>query len=174
MGVMRAKFEIECGDFEVNLALESAPLTAGYFHDLILRRAFDGASIFRIVSLDNASIRTECPIEVIQGGLKDSDPQPIAPISHESTNQTGLPHKKWTLSTARFNPGETYGSFFVCMRDEPALDYGGGRHPDGLGFAAFGEVISGFATLDAIFACQEPKVFLKNELRIRSATLVAV
>lgn len=171
---MRALFESECGNFEINLALESAPLTAGYFRDLILRGAFEATSIYRIVSLKNASIRAEAPIEVIQGGLKDTDSQPIAPISHESTSQTGLLHKKWTLSTARFNPGETYGSFFVCMRDEPALDYGGDRHPDGFGFAAFGEVVSGFSTLEAIFACQEPEEFMKHELQIRSATIVSV
>lgn len=169
---MRAKFETDCGDFEINLAHKSAPVTANYFQEIISAGAFNGASFFRIVSLKNAAIRTEHPIEVVQGGLKDTDPQPIAPIDHESTNRTGLLHKKWTLSTARFGPGETYGSFFVCMRDEPALDYGGDRHPDGLGFAAFGEVVSGFATLDAIFACQEPDEFMKNELRIKMAEIV--
>ena len=124
------------------------------------------------MSLKNASIRTEHPIEVLQGGLKDTDPQPIAPIEHECTRQTGLLHKKWTLSTARFAPGETYGSFFVCMRDEPVLDRGGERHPDGLGFAAFGAVVRGFTTLEAIFARQEPDEFMKNEIGIRSAVII--
>ena len=58
------------------------------------------------------------------------------------------------------------------MRDEPALDFGGKRHPDGLGFAAFGAVVSGFETIDAIFARQEPEEFMKNEVRIRAASIV--
>lgn len=169
---MRAKFETECGDFEISLALDAAPLTAGYFQDLISIGAFNGASFFRIVSQKNASLRSDNPIEVIQGGLKDTDRQPIAAIAHETTSQTGLVHKKWTLSTARFGPGETYGSFFVCMRDEPALDFGGKRHPDGLGFAAFGSVVSGFEVLDAIFSRQEPDEFMKNAVGIKSATIV--
>ena len=169
---MRAKFDTDCGDFEISLAHESAPITANYFQKLISTGAFDGTSFYRIVSIKNASIRTECPIEVLQGGLKDTAPQPIAPIEHESTNRTGLSHKKWTLSTARFASGETYGSFFVCMRDEPSLDHGGGRHPDGLGFAAFGEVVSGFATLDSVFARQEPDEFMRNEVGIRSAAII--
>lgn len=169
---MRSKFETECGNFEISLALDAAPITAGYFRDLISGGAFNGASFFRIVSQKNASMRSENPIEVIQGGLKDSDPQPIAPIAHEPTSQTGLVHKKWTLSTARFAPGETYSSFFVCMGDEPALDFGGKRHPDGLGFAAFGSVVSGFETLDAIFARQEPEEFMKNEIEIMAASII--
>ena len=66
---MRAKFETECGDFEISLALDAAPITAGYFRDLISSGAFNGASFFRIVSRKNASMRSEHPIEVIQGGL---------------------------------------------------------------------------------------------------------
>jgi peptidyl-prolyl cis-trans isomerase A (cyclophilin A) len=39
----------------------------------------------------------------------------------------------------------------VCMRDEPALDEGGARNPDGLGFAAFGSVVEGFEHLQRLF-----------------------
>ena len=38
------------------------------------------------------------------------------------------------------------------MRDEPALDEGGARNPDGLGFAAFATVVAGFAHLQRFFA----------------------
>jgi peptidyl-prolyl cis-trans isomerase A (cyclophilin A) len=37
------------------------------------------------------------------------------------------------------------------MRDEPALDEGGARNPDGLGFAAFGTVVQGFEHLRRLF-----------------------
>jgi peptidyl-prolyl cis-trans isomerase A (cyclophilin A) len=37
------------------------------------------------------------------------------------------------------------------MRDEPCLDAGGARNPDGLGFAVFGYVSEGFEELQRIF-----------------------
>lgn len=169
---MKARFQTECGEFEIRLFLKEAPRTAGYFRDLISKGALDGSSVFRIVGAENASMRKENPIEVIQGGLREEDAQPVAPIAHEPTSQTGLSHKKWTLSTARHGAGETFGSFFICMRDEPELDYGGKRHPDGLGFAAFGEVVSGFETVDRIFERREAEEFLKNQIVINRCALL--
>jgi peptidyl-prolyl cis-trans isomerase A (cyclophilin A) len=62
-----------------------------------------------------------------------------------------LRHLRGTVSLARFLPGAVYHSFFVCMRDEPALDQGGARNPDGLGFAAFGQVVRGFEHLHRLY-----------------------
>ncbi len=168
---MRAVFDTQCGGFEVELALDKAPATAGYFRDIIRAGAFDGAAFFRIVAEDNASLRADNPIEVVQGGLTEGDPQPAPPVRHEPTSETGLRHERWTVSTARNGPGETYGSFFICMRDEPALDFGGARHPDGLGFAAFGRVVSGFDAVEALFRRREAEEFLKNKVLINSCWL---
>ena len=57
------------------------------------------------------------------------------------------------------------------MRDEPVLDDGGPRHPDGHGFAAFGELIGGFEVAEKIFSKAEPEEFLKNGIKILSAKL---
>ena len=43
----------------------------------------------------------------------------------------------------RLAPGTASSEFFICVGDQPELDYGGRRYPDGQGFAAFGQVISG-------------------------------
>ena len=32
---------------------------------------------------------------------------------------------------------------FICLGDQPELDFGGKRNPDGQGFAAFGRVVKG-------------------------------
>ena len=165
---MKAIFITECGCIEIDLALDAAPITAGYFRDLISKKAFDNTTFFRIVSAENASLRAENPIEVVQGGLRETDLQPEPPIVHEPTSVTGLTHKKWTLSTARNGPGDTYGSFFICMRDEPALDFGGRRHPDGLGFAAFGSVSGGFEAVQAVFDRKEREEYLKKQISISS------
>lgn len=170
---MLARFNTDCGEFDVRLALEAAPVTAGYFRELIEKGALDQTSFFRIVSEKNASLRAENPIEVIQGGLRETAPQTVKPAEHEPTSKTGLLHKKWSLSTARFGPGETYGSFFICMRDEPGLDHGGSRHPDGLGFAAFGEVVNGFEVVTAIFQKAEVEEYLQKQVGIGSCRLLS-
>jgi peptidyl-prolyl cis-trans isomerase A (cyclophilin A) len=58
------------------------------------------------------------------------------------------------------------------MRDEPSLDFGGARQPDGQGFAAFGEVVSGFDTLEDIYRKAESNEFLREAIPIRAVTLV--
>ena len=159
-------FETSLGQFVIELNHEAAPITSAYFLAHAESRAFDGASFFRIVAEDNASLRATVPIEVIQGGLREADPQNIAPIRHEPTRETGLRHKQWTVSAARFDPGRTYGSFFICMRDEPALDHGGARHPDGLGFAAFGKVSEGREIVTGLFQRREADEMLSRPIPI--------
>ena len=44
---------------------------------------------------------------------------------------------------ARNEPGSASSEFFICIGDQPELDFGGKRNPDGQGFAAFGKVIRG-------------------------------
>lgn len=172
---MKVRFDTDLGAFDVTLDIQRAPITAGYFQKLINLRVFNGASFYRIVAPDNAEIRSDHPIEVVQGGLRDKDPQPLEPIIHEPTSVTGIRHRQWTVSTARFAPGETYGSFFICMRNEPALDQGGLRHPDGLGFAAFGHVTAGTATVEAIFQKRGDQEMLAPDdaIKIRLCNLVA-
>lgn len=169
---MHATIETEVGAFTMALDVENAPVTAGYFETIIKSGAMNGASFFRIVGADNASMRVDTPIEVVQGGLQEADQQPVAAIRHEPTSETGLNHKKWAVSTARNAPGETYGSFFICMRDEPELDFGGKRHPDGMGFAVFGRVVKGFDVMHALFRRREAQEFMEQPIRIVSAKLV--
>jgi len=109
---------------------------------------------------------------VIQGGCRPSDIPLRSPIAHEPTVRTGLRHRRWAVSTSRYAAGETYGSFFVCLRDEPELDYGGRRHPDGLGFAAFGRVSAGFSVLESIVRRAEGTEYLTRRIRIHRARMV--
>jgi peptidyl-prolyl cis-trans isomerase A (cyclophilin A) len=44
---------------------------------------------------------------------------------------------------ARSGPDSATSSFFICIGDQPSLDFGGARNADGQGFAAFGRVVSG-------------------------------
>jgi peptidyl-prolyl cis-trans isomerase A (cyclophilin A) len=44
---------------------------------------------------------------------------------------------------ARDGPDTATSDFFICIGDQPSLDFGGKRNPDGQGFAAFGRVVRG-------------------------------
>ena len=44
---------------------------------------------------------------------------------------------------ARMEPGTASSEIFICINDQPQLDFGGLRNPHGYGFAAFGRVSSG-------------------------------
>lgn len=146
---------------------EQAPASAGYFLADVRNGFYDGASFFRIVTLANQrTVARERRIAVIQGGLRHEreDLPPVIP--HETTAMTGLRHLKGTVSLARFAPGAVYHSFFICLRDEPALDFGGARHPDGQGFAAFGSVTAGFDVVQRIYARAEARDYLETEIKI--------
>ena len=159
------------GQFQMKLDGARAPATADYFKQLAGQGLLDNTSIFRIVNSQNNSFNPDCPISVVQGGLPEIGKELLPRLDHESTLITGMTHKKWTVSTARMGVGEVYGSFFVAMKDEPSLDFGGARHPDGQGFAAFGEVSSGFALLEKIFLRAETKEYLLHKIPIITAKL---
>jgi peptidyl-prolyl cis-trans isomerase A (cyclophilin A) len=44
---------------------------------------------------------------------------------------------------ARSTPDSASSGWFICINDQPSLDFDGKRNPDGQGFAAFGRVIKG-------------------------------
>jgi peptidyl-prolyl cis-trans isomerase A (cyclophilin A) len=169
-----AKLQIssDSGDFEIHLHEDRAPATCAYFAYLARSGFLNASSIFRIVAPANQRPDEPCPINVVQMGPLQALSGTRHRIKHENTKITGLSHRKWTVSAARFHRQQLYGNFFVCMRDEPSLDFGGARQPDGQGFAAFGEVVSGFDTLEDIFGKAESNEFLRKAIPVRAVTLV--
>ena len=55
-----------------------------------------------------------------------------------------------SISMARGTPESAVSDFFICIGDQPSLDFGGARNPDGQGFAAFGHVVRGMDIVRAI------------------------
>lgn len=129
------------GNIKVDLYPEKAPVTVANFLKYVDAHLYDSSSFFRSVTLKNQpndSVR----IEVIQGGNVDSL-KDFAPIHLETTVHTGILHKNGTISMARSQPHSATSNFFICINDQPALDFGGKRNKDGQGFAAFGKVRKG-------------------------------
>lgn len=148
-------------------------MTCAHFRSVIESGAFEDASVFRIVGPPNHQPGEPNPIEVVQLGPRGCIESTHQAVPHESTDKTGLKHLRGTVSAARVNLNRLFGSFFVCMRDEPVLDHGAARHPDHQGFAAFGHVTSGFEVLERIMQRAEANDFLTREIPIQSVRLEA-
>ncbi len=135
----------ELGEIELELEIEKAPITVANFLKYVEASHYDNSSFYRTVKPDNQPDNL-IKIEVIQGGAGFSQYMGEAtnsPIALERTSQTGLRHKDGTLSMARMLPDSATSEFFICLGDQPELDFGGKRNPDGQGFAAFGRVVRG-------------------------------
>jgi peptidyl-prolyl cis-trans isomerase A (cyclophilin A) len=131
----------ELGDITVELYPKKAPVTVANFLRYVDAGLYNGSTFFRSVTMNNQP-NDSVKIEVIQGGNVDSLKQ-FPPIAIETTAQTNLRHRNGTISMARSNPNSATSSFFICINDQPSLDFGGKRNKDGWGFAAFGKVIKG-------------------------------
>jgi peptidyl-prolyl cis-trans isomerase A (cyclophilin A) len=131
----------ELGVIVVQVAQDKAPKTAANFLRYVDAKRYDGAVFHRTVTMANQPT-DEVKIEVIQAGQL-ADDQGFAPIPLERTSVTGLKHLDGTISMARSAPDTATSSFFICIGDQPELDFGGKRNKDGQGFAAFGRVVYG-------------------------------
>ena len=138
----RVVLETDAGRMVLALDLDKAPLSTCNFLAYVTDGDYDGGSFFRtVVRETNANPH---PIDVIQAATpRGSDDDSRPPIPLERTRDTGLRHVAGVVSMARDGPDTATSSFFIVTRDTPALDFGGGRNPDGQGFAAFGRLVEG-------------------------------
>jgi peptidyl-prolyl cis-trans isomerase A (cyclophilin A) len=162
--------ETELGKIVVEIYSDKAPITAANFLRYVKENRFKGATFYRVVTPDNQP-NNAVKIEVIQGGLGDNNPQELPPISHETTELTGILHKDGVISMARLAPGSASSEFFICVGDQPELDFGGKRNPDGQGFAAFGKVIEGMDVVRKIQQQPSKDQYLVQPIKINSVSL---
>ncbi len=144
---VRVRLVTEKGTIVLALYPDAAPITVANFLAYADKGLMKGGGFYRTVSTKNDN--NPATISVIQGGLGDGGTH-LAPIAHETTKATGLRHVDGTISMARDKPGSATSEFFICLGDNPSLDYGGARNKDGQGFAAFGRVVEGMDVVRAI------------------------
>ncbi len=140
--------ETELGDISIEVYEERAPISSASFLAHVDGGDLDGGAFYRTVTVENDN--GSPTIEVIQGGLIGGE-SALPTIEHESTAVTGILHEDGVVSLGRTDPGTATGAaFFICIGDQPGLDFGATRNPDGLGFAAFGRVVDGMDVVRAI------------------------
>lgn len=140
---VRVSVQTSLGDIVLELDSARAPHTTANFLKYIDAGHYDGGTFHRTVTMDNQPEST-VKIEVIQAGVHPDKAKAGFPaIAIERTTATGLKHVDGAVSMARDAPDSATSGWFICINDQPSLDFGGARNPDGQGFAAFGRVVAG-------------------------------
>lgn len=143
------RIETEKGEILVALRGDRAPKTVENFLRYLDAGLYDGGVFHRSVKPDNQP-QSLVKIEVIQGGPNPDKKTSFEPIELERTTLTALKHVNGAISMARSGPNTATGDFFLCIGDQPELDFGGKRNPDEQGFAAFGLVLRGLDVIKKI------------------------
>ena len=151
--------ETEAGNIEVEIDTARAPVTSANFLRYVDAGLYTNGLVHRTVKPDNQP-NNAVKIEVIQAGPRP-DTKHFPPIPLERTSATGLLHVDGAISMARDGPDTATADFFICIKDQPSLDFGGKRNPDGQGFAAFGRVTQG---MDIVRAIQQRPSDAKQKL----------
>ena len=148
----RPKVQIDTalGKIVLELDHEHAPITVANFLHYVHQGFYSDGEFFRTVRKGNQP-EGSVKIEVLQG-CADAKREFLDPIVLERTRDTGLRHLGSVISMARYGPDTARDHFFICIGDQPALDFGGQRNPDGQGFAAFGRVIEGMELVRQLHA----------------------
>jgi cyclophilin family peptidyl-prolyl cis-trans isomerase len=130
------------GEVVLELYPDKAPDTVKNFLNYVDTEFFNGTIFHRVI-----------PNFMIQGGgfTDDMKQKPTqAPIKNEA--DTGVKNDRGTIAMARTgDPHSATGQFFINTVDNDFLNHKN-KTPQGWGYAAFGKVIKGMDTVDAISA----------------------
>ena len=173
-GNVRVLVETELGAIEIAVDTAAAPATAANFLRYVDAGHYNGGTFHRTVTMGNQPDNV-VKIEVIQAGVNpEKATQGFGPIEIERTSVTGLRHTNGTVSMARGQADTATSGWFICINDQPSLDFGGGRNPDGQGFAAFGRVVRGMDVVRRIHAAPNTRdQQLTPPVRILSAKRIS-
>lgn len=168
---VRVLITTSVGEIEVEVDTVRAPGTAANFLKYVDAGHYANGQFHRTVKTlpDNQPTNT-VKIDVIQAGADPAKEQSsFPPIKLERTNKTALKHVDGALSMARNGPDTATSDFFICVGDQPELDFGGKRNPDGQGFAVFGRVVRGIEVVRKIHTAPAKGQKLTPPVRIESA-----
>jgi peptidyl-prolyl cis-trans isomerase A (cyclophilin A) len=134
---------------------------------------YDGGRFHRATRPDNYTpvLPDKPAMEIVQAGINPArrgEGFPSIPL--ERTSVTGLKHVVGAISMARAAAADSARSdFFICLDDQPSLDFGGKRFDDGQGGGAFGRVVKG---MDIVRRIQQQPTNDKGETPMARQTLL--
>ena len=134
------KFRTSAGEFTLAVTRGHAPLGADRFYNLVMNGFYDEQRFFRVV-----------PGFVVQFGIH-GDPEISATWREANIKDDPVKasNRRGTIAFAKSNqPHSRTSQVFINFNDNV--------HLDRMGFAAFGEVTDGMATIDGINSRHEQK-----------------
>ena len=152
-GEVLVRFETALGTIDIAVDTKRAPVTAANFLRYVDGGFYDQGRFHRATHAGNYTpvLPNRPLLEVVQAGINPAmRDKGFAAIPLERTSVTGIKHVTGIVSMARGGPDSATSDFFICLNDQPSLDFGGLRFDDGQGAAAFGRVISGLDVARAI------------------------
>jgi peptidyl-prolyl cis-trans isomerase A (cyclophilin A) len=165
------------GMITIEVDAARAPVTSANFLRYVDAGLYNGGEFHRAVRPDN-EVRTDAPIQVVQARINQTrKDEGYGPIPLERTSQTGFTHLNGTVSMARDvtptspGPDTATSGVFICIGDQPVLDFAGKRSPDGQGFAAFGRVTAGMDVVRKIQVSRTPPETPATNLAAAGQTL---
>ena len=156
----QVQVDTNMGSFVLELNDKAAPKTVANFLTYVKSGFYKNTLFHRVI-----------PNFMIQGGgfitgMEEKDTR--APIALESRN--GLSNRRGTIAMARTNdPNSATSQFFINVRDNHFLD--ASQAQDGNGYAVFGKVISGMATVDAIARVKTHSVGFYDDVPLRDVVI---
>ena len=176
---VRVRIDTEHGAIVLALDPAHAPKTVENFLKYVDGGYYTGGRFHRATRPDNyvAAPPDRPPMQIIQGGINQDRAKEaeaaIPPVPLERTTLTGLKHVAGVVSMARGAEADSGRSdFFILLDDQPSMDVGGKRYPDGQGFAAFGRVVEGLDVVRKINAQPVTNQALTPPVAIRAITRV--
>ncbi|MGH7995110.1 MAG: peptidylprolyl isomerase [Opitutaceae bacterium] len=130
----RVRFATSEGPVTIAVTRADAPFGADRFYNLVKSGYFDGDRFFRVV-----------PGFVVQFGLSGDPARTLAwqvPIKDDPVKRSNVRGSLAFAATAEPNSRTT--QLFISLADNPNLDK--------MGFAPFGQVVSGMSAVDKIYA----------------------
>ena len=172
-GEVLVRVETALGNIDIAVDAKHAPITAANFLKYVDGKFYDGGQFHRATRPDNYTpMPPDRPaMAIIQARINpDRRREGFDPIPLERTSVTGLKHVVGTISMARATQADTARSdVFICLDDQPSLDFGGKRFDDGQGGAAFGRVVSG---MDVVSKIQQQPTNDKGETAMAKQSLM--
>ena len=111
------------GSIYVELFVKEAPTNCNNFLRYIDEHRYKDFHFYRTVTMSNQRM-SNIKIEVMRGGFGfEKHPQKLPPILHDTTNSTGIQHMNGNISMARIETGNTSSEIFICINDQPDLNY---------------------------------------------------
>lgn len=162
----QVRLDTTMGAIVIQLDKERAPITVANFLKYVQSGFYNGTIFHRVI-----------PGFMIQGGGLTADMKEKAtnpPIKNESGNK--LRNRRYSIAMARTSvPDSATSQFFINVKDNRFLDKD--RAQDGVGYAVFGQVISGQDVCDKIVAVRTKSVGPYRDVPstpvvIKSATIV--